>query len=264
MIERSSPPPEGRVVAARREGWATVTLDRPAKRNALTLAMRAQLAATLAELDAEDEVRLIVLSGAGGSFCAGVDLTEGSASSDRHGLLGGTTPVAAPVDELRTPILAAIDGPAMGGGLELALACDLRVASTRARLGLPEVRIGSLPGSGGISRLRRAVPAAVAARMVLTGDPIDAREALAIGLVSDVTEPGELPELVEQLATRVAANAPLSLLAAKQSLRAAAEIPLSAGLTQDRMLWAWLAESEDRAEGRTAFREGRAPRYRGR
>jgi (E)-benzylidenesuccinyl-CoA hydratase len=260
----SDPPAAGRVVIDRADGFAFVILDRPAKRNALTLSMRAALAEALTELDEDDAIQVVVLTGAGGAFCAGVDLAEGAAAIDSNAASEGPPPVTAPLDGMRKPVIAAIDGPAMGGGLELALACDIRVASERATFGLPEVRIGSLPGSGGIQRLWRAVPAGVAARMALSAEPIGAQQALAVGLVSDVTSPEELAAVVTSLATRIAANAPLSLLAAKKSLRAAAELPLSAGLALDRSLWVSLASTEDRAEGRAAFREGRPPRFRGR
>ena len=254
----------GDVRLERHDAVAVVTLDRPQKRNALTLGMRARLAELLAALDADGDTRVIVLTGAGEGFCAGVDLSEGGTSVAGHPLADAPAAVTASLDALRTPILAAINGAAVGGGLELALACDLRIAADSARLGLTEVRIGSLAGSGGIQRLSRAVAPAVAARMVLTGELVDAAEALRIGLVSDVVPAADLLDRALDLATRIASNAPLSLIAAKQSLRAAGEVPLSSGLALDRMLWGWLAGSEDRAEGRAAFREGRRPTFRGR
>ena len=146
------------------------------------------------------------------------------------------------------------DLAAMGGGLELALACDVRVAASNARFALPEVRIGSLPGSGGTQRLMRAIHPAVAARMLLSGDPISADEALRAGLVSDVVEGEGLAEFASDLARRVAANAPLSLRAMKQCLLAAREAPLAAGLELERTLWTALATTHDRQEGRAAFR----------
>lgn len=243
---------------------AIVTFERPAKRNALTLTMRARLGAIFAALDDDAAVRVIVLTGRGPAFCAGVDLTEGSAAAAGHPLAEPGTPVTAPLDACPWPVIAAINGPAMGGGLELALACDVRVAAASATFALTEVRIGSLAGSGGISRLSRSVPASLAARMVLTGDPIDADEAHRGGLVSDVVADDALAPFAAGIAARIAANAPLSILAAKRSLRAAGELPLSAGLAQDRTLWAWLSGSEDRAEGRAAFREGRPARFKGR
>jgi enoyl-CoA hydratase/carnithine racemase len=252
------------VLVERADGVAWVTLNRPDRRNAIDGPMRVALRSVLAELDAADDVRVVVLTGAGSAFCAGVDLKDGAVAPDGHPLAGPVDPVAAPLDALRKPAIAAVNGPAVGGGFELALACDVRIAADTARFALTELRIGSLPGSGGIQRLARAVPAAVAARIVLTGEPIDAAEAHRVGLVSEVAAAGALRATVRSLAERIAANAPLSLLAAKQSLRAAGEVPLSAGLGIDRSLWAWLSQSEDRAEGRQAFREGRPPRFKGR
>ncbi|MBX3030221.1 MAG: enoyl-CoA hydratase/isomerase family protein [Chloroflexi bacterium] len=243
-------------------GW--VTLHRPEQRNAVDRAMRAALTSGLAELDADPDIRVIVLTGAGPAFCAGADLKEGAARVAGHPLVDAPASIAAPLDALRTPVIAAVNGPAVGGGFEMVLACDIRIAAARARFALTELRIGSMPGSGGIQRLARAVPAAVAARMVLTGEAVDASEALRVGLVSDVVPDEELATRASAIAERVAAMAPLSLIAAKQSLRAAGELQLSAGLDLDRLLWAWLSQSADRAEGREAFREGRPPVFEGR
>ncbi len=229
-------------------GW--VRLARPEKRNAITRAMRTELAEVFAALDADEAVRVAVLTGTGSAFCAGVDLTERAPADPAAPRL------TAPLDSFAKPAIAAVNGPAVGGGLELALACDVRVASATATFAVPEVRIGSLPGSGGVVRLRAAAPA-VAAWMVFTGEPIDAAEALRAGLVAEVVEPDALAGRVAALATAIAANAPLSLRAAKAVLR-------SGSLDEERALWAELAATEDRAEGRAAFREKRPPRFRGR
>ena len=240
------------VVASVDGAVGRLLLDRPEKRNAVTLEMRAAIAEALAAFDADPEVRVAVLTGAGTAFCAGVDLGEAAGG---HPLTA--KPLAAPLEQFGKPLLAAVNGPAYGGGLELALAADLRIASTAATFALPEVTIGSLPGSGGIARLLDAVSPANAARLVLTGEPIDAAAALRIGLVSELAEPDELDAAADRLARRVAANAPLSLRAAKLALRARS-------LELERALWGLLAQSEDRAEGRAAFRERRPPEFRGR
>jgi enoyl-CoA hydratase/carnithine racemase len=255
----------GTTVVVERQGpVARVTLNRPESRNALDRATRVALAAALADLDADRAVRVLILTGAGSAFCAGVDLKEASVTDGpEHPAATDLEPVAAPLDRLRKPLIAAVNGPAMGGGLELALAADVRIASTRARFGLPEAKIGSFPGSGGVQRLVRAVAASAAASMALTAEPIDADVAYRIGLVSELLEPDALAHRSDELARKIARNAPLSLIAVKQSLRAAAEGPLSAGLTLDRALWAQLATTADRAEGRAAFRERRAPDFTG-
>jgi E-phenylitaconyl-CoA hydratase len=241
-------------------GW--LTLNRPAKRNALNAALRAALDQALAGLEANDDVRVVVLTGAGTAFCAGADLSDAPPLT-RHPMAQPGRPVAQSLAAFAKPLIAAINGPAFGGGLELALACDLRVAAHGATFALPEVRIGSLPGSGGTQRLVRATGPAVAARMLLSGDPLSAAEALRTGLISDLVEPGELADFTGRLARRISANAPLSLLAAKQCLTAAAEVPLRAGLELERALWTLLSTTEDRREGRAAFREHRTPRFTG-
>ena len=246
----------------RADGVGWVTLNRPAKRNALNMALRAALDQSLAELAADDSVRVVVLTGAGTAFCAGADLSDAVATT-RHPMAEPGRPVTQSLAAFAKPLIAAVNGPAFGGGLELALACDLRVAARGATFALPEVRIGSLPGSGGTQRLVRAVGPAVAARMLFTGEPLSAAEALRTGLISDLVEPEELESFTGELARKISANAPLSLLAAKQCLAAAGQAQLAAGLELERALWTLLATTEDRREGRAAFREHRAPRFTG-
>jgi enoyl-CoA hydratase/carnithine racemase len=246
----------------RADGVAWITLNRPAKRNALNMALRGALDQALAGLAADDGVRVVVLTGAGTAFCAGADLSDAPATT-RHPMAEPGRPVAQSLAAFAKPLIAAVNGPAFGGGLELALACDLRVAARGATFALPEVRIGSLPGSGGTQRLVRAIGPAVAARMLFSGEPLSAAEALRTGLISDLVEPGELADFVGRLAQRISGNAPLSLLAAKQCLAAAAEVPLPAGLELERALWTLLATTEDRREGRAAFGEHRVPRFTG-
>ncbi|HEV7564419.1 MAG TPA: enoyl-CoA hydratase/isomerase family protein [Microbacteriaceae bacterium] len=236
---------------------AWIVLDRPAQRNAMSIAMREALQDALAQVDGDERLRIAVLTGAGSAFCAGADLKEASPPP----LSGESVQLSAPLERFSKPLLAAINGPAIGGGLELALAADMRIASTAASFALPEVRIGSLPGSGGTQRLLHAVGPALAGRMIFTGDPLGAPEALRAGLISDVTEPHALRDRASELAERVAANAPLSLAAAKVAMRAGES---AQALALERALWGLLSLTEDRAEGRQAFRERRDPRYRGR
>lgn len=229
-------------------GW--IRLNRPEKRNAIDHATRIALEAAFAELDADPSIRVVVLTGEGSAFCAGVDLTDAPAVGPLE-----AKPLVAPLDDFTKPVLAAVNGPAVGGGFELALACDMRIASETATFSLPEVRLGSLPGSGGTQRLSGAV----AAKLLFTAEPIDAREALRAGIVSDVVPTDELLPLAEHLATRVALNAPLSLQAAKRAFRAAPD-----GRELERELWAFLSTTADRAEGRAAFRDKRPPKFTGR
>jgi enoyl-CoA hydratase/carnithine racemase len=259
-----SAPTDGQatVLTSRDDAVGWIRLNRPAKRNALNTAMRAELARALGALEADDAIRVVVLTGAGPAFCAGVDLTE-SPATGAHPMAGQAGPVAQPLASFAKPLIAAVNGPAAGGGLELALACDVRVAASGATFALPEVRLGSLPGSGGTQRLMRAIHPAIAARMLLSGEPLSAEDALRAGLISDLVEPAELDAFAAGLARRIAGNAPLSLKAMKQCLLAAREAPLAGGLDLERTLWALLATTTDRQEGRAAFTEHRAPRFTG-
>ncbi|MES1247899.1 MAG: enoyl-CoA hydratase/isomerase family protein [Actinomycetota bacterium] len=249
------------VLVERSAGVALVTLNRPEQRNAVSAAMRADLARVLDELDTDPDVQVAVLTGAGTAFCAGVDLKEGAAASGAGAALT-TPPVVRPLERFTKPVVAAVNGPAVGAGLEIALTADIRVAAETAAFALTEVRIGSLAGSGGIQRLARAVPPSLAARMVFTGEPVDAGTAYAAGLVSELLSPEELLPAALALAERIAANAPLSLRAAKVALRAVLE-PAPENLALERSLWAQLSTTADREEGRTAFRERRPPRFKG-
>ncbi|WP_353807487.1 enoyl-CoA hydratase/isomerase family protein [Agromyces sp. SYSU T00194] len=236
---------------------ATVTLNRPERRNALDAHARLALVEAFAAVDADDAVRVVVLTGAGTAFCAGTDLRGGPVPPEL-----ATRPLAEPVATCTRPVVAAVNGPAAGGGFELALAADLRLCSSAATFLLPELRIGSLPGSGGTQRVFGALPAAIAAHLLYTGLPLDAEAAGRWGLVSEVVEPEELGERARALAGRVAEAAPLSLRAAKRAARAASEH--ADGFALERALWAELAETRDRAEGRAAFRERRPPAFEGR
>jgi enoyl-CoA hydratase/carnithine racemase len=250
-------------VLASVEGYVGVlTLNRPERRNALTLEMRARLSQMLNEYEADRDVRVVILQGAPPAFCAGVDLSE-SSSPDAGVLADVAASVGAPIAAFSKPLIASVNGAAAGGGLEIALACDFIIASTTAKFLLPEVRLGSLPGGGGTQRLTRIVSRGVAARMLYTGDTLDAANALAYGLVTELVEPEALEARTMALASQIAANAPLSLAAIKQCLQVAANSPLDVGLAVERGLWGQLANTEDRAEGRAAFREKRPPHYKG-
>ncbi len=239
-----------------------IMLNRPERRNALNFEMRARLAQGLADFDERPEIRVVVLEGAPPAFCAGVDLSE-SAPSTGHVLADAPVSVSAPFAAFAKPLFASVNGAAAGGGLEIALACDFIIAATTAKFLLPEVRIGSIPGGGGTQRLPRAVPRGVAARMLYAGEPLDAQQASHYGLVTELVEPDALHDRALQLAHQIAVNAPLSLLAIKQCLKAAANAPLDVGLAVERGLWGQLTTSEDRAEGRAAFRESRPPEFKG-
>ena len=245
------------------DGVAWITIDRPDRRNAIDQPTRALLGRAFADAIDDTDVRVVVLTGSGSSFCAGVDLADVS-EPEGHVLARHPEPLATPVLTCPKPVVAAVNGPAVGGGFELALAADCRIASREAFFALPEVRIGSMPGSGGTQRLFSALPSAVAWELLFTGARLDAHRAHDLGLVSSLHDAGDLMARAGDLASAIAANAPLSLRAIKRAGRAALEAGAGAGLDLERSLWAFLSTTEDRAEGRAAFREKRAPDFRGR
>jgi E-phenylitaconyl-CoA hydratase len=209
----------------------------------------------------------VILTGAGTAFCAGVDLaTPGNVAEQSTAAASPvvTRPrLTTPLDAFGKPVIAALNGVAVGGGLEMALACDIRIAATGAKFGLTEVKIGSLPGSGGTQRLVGAVGRSLAAQMLFTGELISAEQALASGLVSELHAPEALMGRAFALAKVIAENAPLSLVAIKKALRAATDLPLAAGFELERSLYEALALTQDRQEGRQAFREKRKPSFQG-
>lgn len=249
---------------------ATVTLDRPEAMNSLDPESIQQLQDIWAEISRNDDIRVAVLTGAGErAFCTGADLKktmppQESFAQIHYGSARGAS-FAAALARLHTdkPVIAAINGYALGGGLELAMLCDLRIASSKAVFALPEVCIGSIPGAGGTQRIVRAVGRSDAMMMLLTGDRIDAAEALRIGLVSKVVEPEALQEAARALALRIAGNAPLAVAAVKRLATQGVELPLAAGLELEQQAFGVLRDSEDRIEGRTAFAEKRKPVFRG-
>jgi enoyl-CoA hydratase len=247
------------------DGVAFVTIDRPDARNALSFALLDELAEALEELDRDGRTRAVVLTGSGErAFAAGADIVE----------LADQTP-----DRLRAerhfeawdrlwaiglPLIAAVRGFALGGGCELAMSCDLIVAGDDAQFGQPEIRIGVMPGAGGTQRLTRAIGTARAMELILTGRTMPATEALAAGLVTSVVPAVDTVDAAFELADRIAAMPPLAIRAAKRSVRAAAELPLSAGLRAEREAFFDLFATDDQREGMRAFQEKRPPTWTGR
>jgi enoyl-CoA hydratase len=247
------------------EAVALLTLDRPEALNALSFALVEDLGSLLAVLDGDPACRAIVITGAGDrAFAAGADIRELAAETPRS--LREADPFAAldGIGHLRTPVIAAVRGFALGGGCELAMACDMLVAGDDAQFGQPEIRIGVIPGAGGTQRLTRAIGKARAMELILTGRRIGATEAAAMGLVSLVVPAAETLDRALELAGRVAALPPLAVQAAKASVVAAQEHPLGQGLRFERTRFEDLFATEDQREGMVAFLEKRPPVWRGR
>ncbi|KUN54920.1 enoyl-CoA hydratase [Streptomyces canus] len=275
MPETDQSPRPG--VSTERDGAILIVrLDREDVHNSLDPDSMVLLRHTLEDFRDDDSLAVAILTGAGTrAFCAGSDLRrtppDGSPFAKallepwEQGVRNGGYVRAITLNEIGVgkPLIAAINGHAAGGGLEIALNCDLRIASTNATFSLPEARWASLPAVGGLSLLLRAIPPAVAMKMVLTGERIGAAEAHRVGLVSDVYEPEQLLGAARELAHRIAANGPLSVRAMTQLARRSYELPLSQAIAMEQAMWGLLRDTDDRAEGRRAFGERRSPKYGG-
>jgi enoyl-CoA hydratase len=242
------------------EGWARLLLNRPSARNALDTRLLGQVAAALGDLAGDPGCRAVLMQGAGGNFAAGADIGEIEAKGSAEGAVDPRKASWAAIRGFAKPLVASVDGFALGGGLELALMADLMVVGQTARLGLPETGLGLIPGAGGGQRLLARVGPARAARMVLTGEIIDARTAFDWGLASHLAQGEALPE-AEALVARLAGRAPLALRAAKAALVAGAEQALA--LEAERAGFEALLDSADKIEGIRAFRDRRTAEFRG-
>jgi len=250
------------VLVTRHGAVQVITINRPHAKNALDLAVATGVRDAVDELDASAELRAAVLTGAGGTFSAGMDLKAflrgESPAFPGRGLCGITqTPP-------RKPLIAAVEGWALAGGFELLLACDLVVAARTARFGVPEVKRSLVAAGGAAFLLSRRIPQAIALEMLLTGDPIPASRAAEIGLVNTVVEEGGAVDAAVELASRIAANGPLAVMASKQIARSSDDWTTTEGWEQQAKIVTPVFGSDDAREGATAFAEKRAPVWRGR
>ncbi|MDB5039949.1 MAG: 3-hydroxybutyryl-CoA dehydratase [Candidatus Eremiobacteraeota bacterium] len=247
---------------------ATVTLNRPAVLNALNLQMLDELSAAFAELDADDALRAVIVTGAGPkAFAAGADISELNAlpnarAGEAQARRGQALTTA--IERMRVPVIAAVNGFALGGGCEIAMACDIRIAAENAKFGQPEVNLGILPGYGGTQRLTRLVGEGWAMYLCLTGEMIDAAEALRIGLVQKVTPADGLMGEAQRIAALIASKAPLAIDAAKRAIVDGAALTLADGLALEALRFGTAITTSDFREGSSAFLEKRKAEFTGR
>ena len=253
------------LVEISRDGYvALLRLNRPEARNALSPELMEQLAGELERLDPDPEVRCVVIAGSEKVFAAGADIKAMSERSFAEALRHPAASFWRRLAAIKTPMIAAVSGYALGGGCELALACDMIVAADGAQFGQPEINLGIIPGGGGTQRLARVLGKQRTMQLVLTGERFDAATALELGLVNKVVEGGGWLEEAMALATTVAERPPIAARLAKQAVLVADETALSPGLENERRLYELAMATEDRVEGMKAFLEKREPKFEGR
>jgi enoyl-CoA hydratase len=244
---------------------ATLTIDRPEVRNALNLETVNEIHGALRDLAARSDVGVLIITGAGDqAFVSGADINDIRARTLEDGLAAINSSLFSAVERFPRPTIAAINGYALGGGCELALACDIRIASETARFGQPELNLGIIPGAGATQRLPRIIGWGRAKHLVLTGEIIDAQSALEFGLVTAIAPPSELMPRARDLAARILRQGPLAARLAKLSLNASARVDLDSGLLIETLAQAICYDSDDKREGTTAFLEKRKPEFKGR
>ncbi len=247
----------------KKAGIGYLTLNRPEVRNAFSREMIDELQQALAGIDKDNQIRVLIITGAGHVFQAGADISELLSMQPLDILRWneGIVRINAALEKLRQPVIAAINGAALGGGLELAISCTLRIAAESAVMGLPEVKLGIIPGTGGTQRLPRLIGKGRAAELLLTGKIIDAREALHIGLVNQVTAAEQLMPAAEKLTAEILVNAPIAVEMAKDALEVGKDLPLEQAVQYSQKNCITCFSTADMQEGMTAFLEKRKPGF---
>lgn len=251
------------IVERPEDGVALVRLHRPERRNALSLALRRDLAAAFTSFAEDPAVRVAILTGDDRNFAAGADLGEMADLDVLGALARPVAALSAPIERFPKPLIAAIEGYCLGGGLEIALMADILIAGEGARFGLPEIKVGVLPGNGGTQRLPRLIGRPAAMLMLLTGEPVEAARALAMGLISELIGTGQALPRALAVARRIAAMPPLAAALIKELVTQGAEASLPAAQSMERRAMALLFATADRREGIAAFLEKRPPQFRG-
>lgn len=247
------------IIFAREENIAIIKMNRPKALNALNSEILKELENLINSIDADDEIYAVILTGEGKAFAAGADITEmknlNAVEGRKFGNLGNR--VFRKIELLQKPVIAAVNGYALGGGCELCMACDIRIASNKAKFGQPEVGLGITPGFGGTQRLARIVGMGMAKQLIFTGDIINSDEALRIGLVNKVIEPEELLNEAKKLANKIASNAPIAVKLCKEAMNRGIQADIDTGLMYETEAFGICFSTEDQKEGMSAFIEKR-------
>jgi enoyl-CoA hydratase len=255
------------IIYEKDEGIGTIILNRPKSMNALNSVLLRELKHVLAELERDDEVRVVVITGSEKFFAAGADITEvGKISTpvEAHGFIKEAQDVFNKIEDLEKPVIAAVSGLALGGGCEMALACDLRMAAENAIFGQPEIKIGVITGGGGTQRLHRVIGLTKAKELLYTGDPIDAREAYRIGLVNMVVPVASLLAEARKMALKIARQPGIALKITKMAVNGGINMDVKSALVYEARCFELLFSTEDQKEGMQAFLEKRKPAFKNR